>query len=39
MEVSSTMVRSNISKNKSLDGLVPKEVAFLIKQQNLYQNG
>ncbi|HIE85086.1 MAG TPA: nicotinate (nicotinamide) nucleotide adenylyltransferase [Dehalococcoidia bacterium] len=39
VEVSSTMVRSNVSDNKSLEGLVPKEVAFLIKQQNLYQNG
>jgi nicotinate-nucleotide adenylyltransferase len=36
-DVSSTKVRCNILKGKSLRGLVPDEVAFFIEQKKLYQ--
>lgn len=38
MEVSSTQVRNHITAGKSIEGLVPEEVASMIKKENLYKN-
>jgi nicotinate-nucleotide adenylyltransferase len=37
VDVSSTIIRSNVSANKPIDRLVPNNVALLIKQQKLYE--